>query len=71
MATQTITPELTPARLMRLSVGQEARLGADMDPLRRLMRRRDDGISVTLRRKHLFESLCRGRDCGPASNFAV
>jgi len=71
METHTFTPPLDPARLRRLVAAQEARLGASMDPLRKLIRRRSEGINVTLRRMQQFEALRKGRDCGPFSDYGV
>ena len=71
METHTNTLPLDPARLRRLVATQEARLGSQMDPLRRLTRRRSEGINVTLRRMQMLAALRRGRDCGPVSDYAM
>jgi len=66
METWTPTAPLELVRLGRMVNAQETRPGAQVDPLRNLIRRRNEQISEILRRLKQVQDMQKGAEVGPA-----
>jgi hypothetical protein len=56
-------------RLRRLVHAREARLNAQVDPLRRLIRKRNEQVSEILRRLNQVQEMRKGSGVGPTGDY--